>query len=270
MAKITILSETTKNPITLIWTMAGICWGANTEDSSKNYKRGWDWIKSQHGRTWEYPDVYMILDHWSARVIREFYTHIGGAPTRLQESTRYVDCSDFQYITPPSIKNAKCPAVQKIYYETMQTISNAVTELEDLGIPREDSAMLLPLGMETKVVVKMNLRTLVSMAHQRLCSRAYWEYRALMKDLKNALADYSVEWETLVSELFVPKCEACGFCTEKYSCGRAPTFEKMYNKLYGSTNFLDAFNIIVSNWNMLDESQKEQVCQLIAGDKPTN
>jgi thymidylate synthase (FAD) len=152
----------------------------------------------------------------------------------------------------------------------MQTISNAVTELEDLGIPREDSAMLLPLGMETKVVVKMNLRTLVSMAHQRLCSRAYWEYHALMKDLKNALADYSVEWETLVSELFVPKCEACGFCTEKYSCGRAPTFEKMYNKLYGSTNFLDAFNIIVSNWNMLDESQKEQVCQLIAGDKPTN
>lgn len=104
----------------------------------------------------------------------------------------------------------------------MNTIAEAVAKLEELGIPREDSAMLLPLGMETKIVVKMNLRTLVSMAHQRLCSRAYWEYRDLMKNLREALADYSVEWETLICKLFVPKCEACGYCTEKYSCGRAP------------------------------------------------
>jgi thymidylate synthase (FAD) len=60
------------------------------------------------------------------------------------------------------------------------------------------------------------------MAQQRLCARAYWEYRKLMKTIKDALADYSVEWETLVCDLFVPKCEAVGYCTEKYSCGRAP------------------------------------------------
>lgn len=222
MAKITILPETTKYPISMIGQLAGCCWGANTEDQEKNYKRGWDCIKSQHGRTWEYPDVYMVIDHYSARVMREFYTHIGGAPTRLQESTRYVDCTNFQYITPPKIKNSEYPAALKIYQETMNTIAEAVAKLEELGIPREDSAMLLPLGMETKIVVKMNLRTLVSMAHQRLCSRAYWEYRDLMKNLREALADYSVEWETLICKLFVPKCEACGYCTEKYSCGRAP------------------------------------------------
>ena len=97
MAKVTILDETTKNPYELIGRMAGICWGAPVDSEQKNYKRGLECIKSRHGRTWEYVEVYMVLEGWSARVIREFYTHIGGAPTRLQESTRYVDCTDFEY-----------------------------------------------------------------------------------------------------------------------------------------------------------------------------
>ena len=222
MGKVTILEETEKHPITLIGKMAGCCWGANTKDSDKNYNRGWDCIKSQHGRTWEYPDVYMILDGYSARVIREFYTHIGGAPTRLQESTRYVDCTNFKYVIPPKIEKSEHPKVKELYQNIMELIASAVENLEQLGVPREDSAMLLPLGMQTKVVVKMNLRTLVSMANQRLCARAYWEYRQLMKDIKEALESYSIEWETLVCDLFIPKCEAIGYCTEKYSCGRAP------------------------------------------------
>ena len=220
MSKVTILDSTTKEPLNLIGQMAGCCWGANTEEWDKNYRRGLDCINSNHGRTWEFVEVYMVLDHYSARVIREFYTHIGGAPTRLQESTRYVDCSDFNYILPPRI--AQNITAQNKYHETMQTIAHAIQTLEDLGIPREDSAMLLPLGMETKIVVRMNLRTLVEMSHQRLCTRAYWEFRKLMKDIMNSLSLYSAQWEDLVAKLFVPKCEYEGFCREKYCCGRAP------------------------------------------------
>ena len=40
MGKITILSETTKYPITLIGERAGVCWGADISDDKKNYKRG--------------------------------------------------------------------------------------------------------------------------------------------------------------------------------------------------------------------------------------
>ena len=40
MGKITILPETTKNPISLIGQRAGVCWNADTSDSAKNYKRG--------------------------------------------------------------------------------------------------------------------------------------------------------------------------------------------------------------------------------------
>lgn len=91
MGTVTIQRFTYKNPISMIGEEAGVCWGADTSDPEKNYKRGLDCLENEHGRTFEFPDVYMILDGYSARVIREWYTHIGGAPTRLQASTRYID-----------------------------------------------------------------------------------------------------------------------------------------------------------------------------------
>ena len=79
---------------------AGICYGTPIDSEEKNYKRGKTIAADGHGRVMEYPQVYMILDGYSARVMREFYTHIGGAPTRLQSSTRYIQYGDFDYITP--------------------------------------------------------------------------------------------------------------------------------------------------------------------------
>ena len=61
----------------------------------------------------------------------------------------------------------------------MGQIQTAIGQLEQIGIKREDSAMLLPLGMATKVVCRTNLRGLIDMAHQRLCMRAYSEFSAL-------------------------------------------------------------------------------------------
>ena len=77
--------------------------------------------------------------------------------------------------------------------------------------------------METVIVCKINLRTLIDMSHQRMCTCAYWEYRELFKDLCDALSNYSEEWACLVKEFFVPKCEIVGYCNEgKRSCGRKP------------------------------------------------
>ena len=103
MGKVTILEETTRNPLCLIGLAAGTCWGADTTDGAKNYKRGLDCIKSGHGRVMEYANVEIILEDFSARVIREWYTHIGCLPTRLQESTRYIDYANFGAIIPKSI-----------------------------------------------------------------------------------------------------------------------------------------------------------------------
>ncbi len=216
MGNIIILPETTKNPITLMGQRAGVCWNGNIEDKEKNYNRGMDCIVSGHGRVMEFVNVEMVIDGYSARVIREWYTHIGGAPTRLQSSTRYINYKNFSYITPKNIEDNQ--QAKKIYDDLMYQVGQHMEQLEELGIPREDIALGLPLGMTTKIVDKRNLRSLIDMSHQRKCNRAYWEYRELFSDLETALSEYSAEWKWIVENHFMPKCEFFGKCTEKNPC----------------------------------------------------
>ena len=219
MGKITILPETTKDPISLMGRRAGVCWGADTSDTEKNYKRGLDCIQSNHGRVMEYVNIEAVIDGYSARVIREWYTSLGGAPTRLQASTRYIDYSNFDYIVPHSIKTQEQYAT---YCAIMNDISNSSQRLEELGVPREDIGLILPLGMTTKIVDKRNIRNVMDMSRQRMCTRAYWEYRELFDDYLNELANYSEEWATIIPMIMMPKCEMLGYCPEKYGCGKYP------------------------------------------------
>lgn len=220
MGRVLVRDYTTKTPLQMIGESAGFCWGSDVSDVDKNMKRAIDCIASGHGRTMEFPDIHLILDGYSARVIREFYTHIGCLPTRLQSSTRYVDAKSFKYVTPPSVfRNEEA---KKVYDETMEHIREGYAKLEELGIKREDAAMVLPLGMETVIVDKRNFRNLVDMARNRMCTRAYWEYRELMNDICEALSSYSGEWNTLIKLCMKPKCEISGYCTESKSCGRKP------------------------------------------------
>lgn len=224
MGTVTITSDTTKKPITMIGCYAGVCWNADTSNDEKNYKRGIDCIENEHGRTWEFPDVYAIIDGYSAKVLREWYTHIGGLPTRLQGSTRYINYSKgngFKYTTSPSIKNNYNR--NQDWDKLMKTINDHISFLIDSGVPVEDATMLLPLAYSSKMVDKRNFRNVVDMVAQRTCSRAYWEYRNhLMKDYLNALREYSDEWKILVDMTCKTKCDKVGFCREKKSCGRKP------------------------------------------------
>lgn len=220
MGQITILPETTKNPISLIGQRAGICWGADVSDSEKNYKRGWDCITSGHGRTLEFVSVDMIIEGYSARVIREYMRHVGGGLTVLQASTRYIDYGEFEYVVPPSV--TRNVMAEKMYEMVMNGIADVVSKLEKLDIPREDAAMLLPFGMTTKLVDHKNLRNLVDMSRQRMCNRAYWEFRQLFGDISIALTNYSEEWAKVVSKCFYPKCQETQTCPESNGCGRYP------------------------------------------------
>ena len=220
MGKVIILPETTKNPITLIGERAGVCWGADITDAGKNYKRGLDCIESGHGRTREFVSVDLLIDGYSARVIREYMRHVGAGLTVLQASTRYIDYGEFEYVAPPSI--AASQAAKALYDATMAVIADTMRRLEIDGCPREDIAMLLPLGMTTRRVDHKNLRNLIDMSRTRMCNRAYWEFRELFRDISCALADYSEEWARIVNTQFMPKCDALGYCPEKHGCGRKP------------------------------------------------
>jgi len=218
---ITIFESTDKFPLQKIGKMAGVCWNSPIDDVEKNIARAKDCILSGHGRVLEYVDIELCIEKYSARAIREYYTHIGGSPTRLQESTRYVNCENFEYFIPDSIKNSKGTILPlAVYQNAMENIQIAYSALEKLGIPREDIANILPLGMFSKTIDKRNLRNMINLMNQRLCTRAYSEIRTLANEIKTELSKISDEWKWICDNLFVPKCDVTGFCIEKKCCGK--------------------------------------------------
>lgn len=208
----------TNNPIQLIGRCVGGCYGSDTSDSEKNYKRGLNCINDGHGRVLEYADVTLEIDGYSIKAIRELYTHIIGV-TRTQESTRYVNMRYRGNVTPPSIKaNERALELFKLHQRTTESVYN---DLLSLGVPKEDASCILPLSTKTKVCLKINARALLNMAQVRMCTRAYWEYRNLMNELKEAISGLDDEWK-VIADMMLPKCEVLGYCTESKSCGRKP------------------------------------------------
>jgi len=201
----------TKNPLSLMGECASYCW-----DSNPSPQIGIDCIESNHSRVLEYADVTLQISGYSARVIREIYTHISGT-SRLQASTRYIKYGEFDYIIPQSI--TKNNLALETYKNIMSNIMDAYKKLEDLGIPKEDIANILPLGMESKMVLKINARAILHMVEVRECTRAYWEFRKFIKELKSIVSDLDSEWEKIISYAKV-KCEVLGYCNEKNSCGK--------------------------------------------------
>lgn len=211
--------EYTENPLTHIGGIAGICYG---QDNPKRFRKIAERCLAEgHGRVSEFADITIEIDGYSAKMIRELFTHCVGT-SRVQSSTRYIDYSkgQFEYVTPSSvIKSGK----EDIWHKAIMEVNKAMNILKDSGVPVEDFTNLLPLAYTTKMVLKINLRALIHMFHVRACTCAYWEFRNFMKDLKMELSKLGDEWEFLSKEYFVPKCIANGYCDEKMrNCGIRP------------------------------------------------
>lgn len=211
--------EIDNKPVTKIGKMAAICYG--TINPNRYNSIGTQCIEENHGRTLEFSDVVLELDGYSAKLIREVYTHIIGT-SRLQASTRYIDYTkQFDYVIPKSVlKNTEALVV---WQEHMKDVAKTMQRLKDLKIPTEDFTNLLPLAYETKMVLKINVRALIHMFHVRSCTTAYWEFRELMRDIKKTLSAHDEEWKWIADNFFVVKCIASGYCDEyKRHCGIRP------------------------------------------------
>ena len=230
---IELLDGTTENPLQKMGYNAGVCWAAPLDDAEKNRKRAISCIKAGHGRVLEYVDVEMVISGASARCLRELYTHIGGSPTRLQSSTRYVsEEQGFGYYIPPKIENNA--ELKPIYEDGMELIQKTYNSLMARKATKEDAANILPLGMESKMVWKINLRALINFMNRRLCTRALKEIRDLSIEIKDRLAEKNEEWAWIAENLFVPTCEIYKyrnpnlvFCPEQQCCGKHKKIEDL-------------------------------------------
>lgn len=166
-----------------------------------------------------------------------------------QQSQRYVRLNQFQYIVPPAI--AEDEEAKKIFLETMEADQRAYDALTerliekhskvymDGGMSREnarkkaekesieDARYVFPNACETKIVLTMNLRTLLHFFSLRCCNRAQWEIRSMATEMLRICKEVS-------PTLFKGGGPGCvrGVCPEgKMSCGKAGEVRKFFTEL---------------------------------------
>ena len=158
-----------------------------------------------------------------------------------QKSQRYVSENQFEYITPPIIEGNDI--IKNKYDTLMHTIQdyyNIVAELifqqylsDESDNPNtvptnvqnqlrkkaiEDARFVLPNACETKIVVTMNIRSLMNFFKHRCCYRAQWEIRTLAYLMWKECYKVAPILFTNVG----PECYTKGKCPEgKMSCGQS-------------------------------------------------
>ncbi len=138
-----------------------------------------------------------------------------------QKSQRYVkEKGQFDYLIPPTIERNE--ELKAKFENFMTEISKLYCEFTEAGIPAEDARAVLPNAAATSIVASLNLRELIHIANLRLCTRAQYEIRHMVK----AMCDELVAQEPWLKSYLVPKCQRLGFCDEDKSCGRMPVREK--------------------------------------------
>lgn len=141
-------------------------------------------------------------------------------------SQRYCKEDNFGYVTPPSIDDN--PKAAEVYHELMRVINNAYSYLTDkCGITNEDARFVLPNSCETTLTMTVNLRELIHICHERMCTRAQWEIRKLVSLMANEVIHLWPEAERWLR----PKCEADPnhpFCPERNGCGMHPKLSEVY------------------------------------------
>lgn len=213
-----------ENMLKTVYTACRTCYSADyplniynsTDDEAKMLKLIERVISSGHYSTIEHIQVSFAIANVSRACTHQLVRH--RHMSFSQKSQRYVkEKGQFDYIIPPTIERNS--ELKEKFENFMGQISAQYQEFVEAGIPAEDARFVLPNAAASSMVVSMNLREFIHVANLRLCTRAQYEIRILVKKMCEELTAQ----EPWLKPYLVPKCERLGFCDEDKSCGRVPT-----------------------------------------------
>ena len=113
-------------------------------------------------------DIVMEGPHYNY-IADDIVTH------NSQESQRYVDMSDPEWVLPPAV--AENPEARAIWERFAGEVQAAYRALRELGVRKEDARFVLPNAAATRIVVTMNFRELLHVFRLRISPAAQWEIR---------------------------------------------------------------------------------------------
>ena len=183
------LVQATPNPVETIAKIASICYDSDPKDPMKLVQHLY---KGGHMSVFEHVYFTFKIEGISRACSHQLVRHRHCSFT--QRSQRYCSEDGFKYVTPDTI-----PKVDLEY--CMERVADWYHEFQAYDVPNEDARYLLPNACATSLYLSCNLRELIHMANERLCSRAQWEIRDLVKAMCK-LVDPQLHF------MLVPKCQS--------------------------------------------------------------
>lgn len=190
--KVTLI-QATPNPIETIAQIASICYDSDPSNALGLVKHLY---RNGHHSVFEHIYFTFKIEGVSRACSHQLVRHRHCSFT--QRSQRYCSEDGFVVVEPESIREID---TKRGYFGLMETIGEHYNELQGNGIPNEDARYVLPNACATSLYLSCNLRELIHLANERLCLRAQWEIRNLVREM---IAQVPTELHFML----VPKCKS--------------------------------------------------------------
>ena len=184
------LINATPTPLETIAKIASICYDSDPKNALKLVSHLY---KNGHHSVFEHIHFTFKIEGISRACSHQLVRHRHCSFT--QRSQRYCEEDGFEFITPPTIDT-------EVFLNEMTDLRNKYEHLRTVELaPNEDARYILPNACATELYLSCNLRELIHIANERLCSRAQWEIRKLVKNMVS-LVDPRLQF------MLVPKCRS--------------------------------------------------------------
>lgn len=184
------LIQHTPSPIKTIAEIASICYDSNPKDPMALVRRLY---KNGHHSVMEHIFFTFKIEGISRACSHQLVRHRHCSFT--QRSQRYCSEDGFEFVTPPTVDEGR-------FYNDVDDIRSWYYEYHDrYNTPNEDARYILPNACATSLYLSCNLRELIHIANERLCTRAQWEIRELVENMVD-LVDPELKF------MLVPKCKS--------------------------------------------------------------
>ena len=187
------LIQATPNPVETIAQIASICYDSNPKNPMALVKHLYN---NGHMSVMEHIYFTFKIEGISRACSHQLVRHRHCSFT--QRSQRYCSEDGFEVVQPKSFD----AVYEEGWYEAFaNSIQDGYRDLQRNGVPNEDARYILPNACATSLYLSCNLRELIHMANERLCCRAQWEIRDLVKAMCK-LVDPQLQF------MLVPKCQS--------------------------------------------------------------
>jgi thymidylate synthase (FAD) len=197
------LIQATPKPIETIAQIASICYDSNPKNHLGLVKHLYN---NGHHSVFEHIFFTFKIEGISRACSHQLVRHRHCSYT--QRSQRFCSEDGFAVVLPKSVVGVD---EKDGYFDLMDYIEEHYRELQAQGVPNEDARYILPNACTTELYLSCNLRELIHIANERLCSRAQWEIRDMVMKMVD-LVDEELRF------MLVPKCQS-GWIICNNKCG---------------------------------------------------